>query len=84
VEDYVPITINGTIEFPKWAYLDPITRSIGALNQLAYYFSEGADVTLQVFYAIVPYRQYAMQSVSHGYYSNMLKTYNSTIKKIYN
>ena len=77
----VPITINGTIEFPKWAYLDPITRSIGALNQLAYYFSEGADVTLQVFYALVPYRQYAMQSVSHGYYSNMLRLTTAQLKR---
>jgi hypothetical protein len=69
----VPITINGTIEFPKWAYLDPITRSLGALNQLAYYFAEGADVTLTLFYTFVPYRQYAMQCISHGYYSDMIK-----------
>jgi len=76
-----PITIAGTVEFPKWAYLDPITRSLGALNQIAYYFSEGADVTLQVFYAITPYRQYALQSVSHGYYGNMAPISNSQLKR---
>jgi hypothetical protein len=75
------IAINGTIELPKFAYLDPITRSLGALNQLAYYFSEGADVTLQVFYALAPYRQYAMQSVSHGYYSNMLRLTAAQLKR---
>jgi len=74
-------TKTGTIELPEWAYLDPITRSLGALNQLAYYFSEGADVTLQVFYALVPYRQYAMQSVSHGYYSNMVKLTTAQLKR---
>jgi hypothetical protein len=69
----VPITIDGTIELPNWAYLDPVSRSLGALNQIAFYFSEGADVTLKVFYAITPYRQYALQQISHGFYSNMAK-----------
>ena len=76
-----PIVINGTIEFPKWAYLDPITRSLGALNQIAYYFSEGADVTLQIFYALTPFRQYAMQSVSHGYYGDMAAVSQSQLKR---
>jgi hypothetical protein len=77
----VPIVINGTVEFPKWAYLDPITRSLGALNQIAFYFSEGADVTLQIFYALTPYRQYAMQCLSYGFYSNMTTIPTSELKR---
>lgn len=68
-----PLTVDGTIELPKFAYLDPVTRSLGALNQLTFYFSEGADIALKLFYAIIPYRQYALQCMSHGYYSNMTK-----------
>lgn len=63
--------LQGTIEFPDWAYLDPVTRSLGGLNQLAYYFGEGADLALRIFYAITPYRQYALQQISHGFYGNM-------------
>jgi hypothetical protein len=65
--------LNGTIEFSKWAYLDPVTRTLGAVNQLAYYFAEGAEVALKIFYAITPYRQYALQQVSHGFYGNMTR-----------
>jgi hypothetical protein len=75
------ITIDGTIEFPKWTYLDPLTRALGALNQLAYYFAEGADLAIKVFYAITPYRQYALQQVSHGFYSNMIKLSTSNLSR---
>jgi len=73
------LALAGSVEFPKWGYLDPITRSLGALNQVVYYFSEGADVTLKIFYALAPYRQYALQSLSHGYYSNMTKISNTEL-----
>jgi hypothetical protein len=73
------LSLAGTIEFPRWAYLDPVTRSLGALNQVVFYFSEGADVTLKIFYAIVPFRQYGLQSISHGYYSNMRKISNNEL-----
>jgi hypothetical protein len=68
-----PINITSTIELPKFAYLDPFTRSLGALNQLAFYFSEGADISLKIFYALTPYRQYGLQSISHGFYGNMTR-----------
>jgi hypothetical protein len=75
------LSLAGTIEFPAFAYLDPITRSFGALNQITYYFSEGADIALKVFYALTAYRQYGLQQVSHGFYSNMDKILNSEIKR---
>lgn len=74
-------SMDGTIEFPKWAYLDPATRILGALNQLAFYFAEGADLVIKVFYAITPYRQYALQQVSHGFYGNMSKLSNSDLSR---
>ena len=48
-----PIHPEGKIELPEIYYLDPVTRSLGALNQIAYYFSEGADKALKILYFIV-------------------------------
>jgi hypothetical protein len=68
-----PIVQTGTIELPQWAYLPTPLRVLGAANQLAFYFSEGASVILDVFYAAIRYKQYALQQVAHGFYSNMTK-----------
>jgi hypothetical protein len=46
-------------------------RAFGGLNQFLFYFSEGADVTLGLIQALLPYRQFAMQSIAHGFYSSM-------------
>jgi hypothetical protein len=75
------LALAGTIEFPNWAYLDPVTRSLGALNQITYYFSEGADITLKVLYALTRYRQYGLQQISHGYYNAMSRISNTEIKR---
>jgi hypothetical protein len=45
---------------------------LGALNKFFYYFSEGADATLQVIYAFLPFDQYALQMISHGLYDSFL------------
>jgi len=76
-----PITVNGSIELPNWAYLDFATRTLGALNQIAYYFAEGADVALKIFYALAQYRQYALQSMGYGYYGNMVSIPNNRLKR---
>ena len=76
-----PAVINGSIELPKFAYLDPVTRSLGALNQIAYYFAEGADIVIKIFYTITPYRQYALQQISHGFYGNMVRLSNSNLSR---
>jgi hypothetical protein len=68
-----PATIEGSIILPDFAYLDPFTRSLGALNQISFYFSEGADIAVKLFYLMTSYKQYALQQISHGYYSNMVK-----------
>jgi hypothetical protein len=67
------LKLDGSIELPKWAYLDPATRILGAVNQLAFYFAEGADIAVKLVYALTPYRQYALQQVSHGFYGGFTK-----------
>jgi hypothetical protein len=66
-----PLQINGTIELPDFAYLPPILSLTQGASQLFFYFSEGADVTLQLIYALLPYRQFALQQISYGFYSGM-------------
>jgi hypothetical protein len=67
----VPAAITGTITFPNYAYLPAPLRALGAVNQLAFYFSEGADVVAQLFYTILPKRQFALQAMAHGFYSGI-------------
>lgn len=75
------LTLDGSIELPKFAYLDPFTRILGGLNQLSFYFAEGADVSLKILYALLPYRQYGLQSVAYGYYGDISKIPNSELKR---
>ena len=68
-----PITISGTISLPDYVYLPTPLRLLGGLNRLTYYFAQGVDSSLKIIYAAVPYEQYALQMIAHGYYSNMRK-----------
>ena len=68
-----PIVQTGTIEFPKYAYLPTPLRILGALNQVIFYFSEGASAALDLIYSLSPYRQFALQQIAHGFYSGMNK-----------
>jgi hypothetical protein len=74
-----PIIRNGTIELPAYAYLPTPLRVLGGLNQFFYYFSEGADVALGVIYALLPYRQYALQQLAYGFYGQMNKNIGSNL-----
>jgi hypothetical protein len=67
-------TYNYTL--PDFAYLGPI-GFLQAANQLLYYFSEGADVTLGIIKAIIPFDQYALQMIAHGFYTDIRRN-NST------
>ena len=67
-----PLGTGYSKEVPRFSYLGPL-GIINALSQTLYYFSEGADVTLNIIYTLLPYRQFALQSVAHGFYSNMVK-----------
>jgi hypothetical protein len=55
---------------PDWAYLGPVGAFLGATNQLLFYFSEGARVALDLIRAVIPYEQYALQMIAHGFYDD--------------
>ena len=69
-------SINYNYTMPEFAYLGPL-GTLQATNQLLYYFSEGANVTLDIIKAVVPYEQYALQMIAHGFYDDMRRN-NST------
>ena len=54
--------LTGTQQLP------PALSALGGVQQWLYYFSEGVSLTLDVIYAFLPFRQYALQLVSHGFY----------------
>ena len=66
-----PIQRSGSIILPDFAYLPAALRFAQGAAQLVFYFAEGADVVLQLIYALLPYRQYALQQISYGFYSGM-------------
>jgi hypothetical protein len=65
---FASISYNNTM--PDFAYLGPL-GVLQAANQLLYYFSEGASAALALIKAIVPYSQFALQMIAHGFYDDM-------------
>jgi hypothetical protein len=71
---------NYNTELSGWQYFqgnDTINFLLNIpldITKFAYYFSEGADITLRIIYAFVPERQYALQMISHGFYSKFENT----------
>ena len=47
-------------------------RALQLIPTLTYYFSEGTDTSLRLIKAVLPYRQYALQYVSHGFYNQLM------------
>ncbi len=66
-----PILPAGAIEAPEFAYAPGFLRAIGGLNYVLYYFAQGSDAIFRLFYAFMPYRQYALQMIAEGFYSKM-------------
>lgn len=64
-----PITRTGSITLPDYAYLPFGLSALGGLNVFGYYWSEGADVFINAVYTFTKYRQYALQSIAHGFYN---------------
>jgi len=65
------LTSPSTIDLPAYAFLPGPLRLLGGLNQILYYFSEGASIAADIIRAIIPYTQYASQMIAHGFYSDM-------------
>lgn len=66
-----PILPAGSIEAPDFAYAPGFLRAIGGLNYVLYYFAQGSETIFRLFYAFLPYRQYALQMIAEGFYSKM-------------
>jgi hypothetical protein len=69
------VSVSGdsyTQTVPDFAYLGPIGFAQAA-NQLLYYFSEGANVTIDLIRALIPFDQFALQMIAHGFYGDMRK-----------
>jgi len=62
-----------TAELAEQYYLPVGLRQIGMAQRALYYFSEGADLTIRTIYALLPYRQYALQMQAHGLYDTFNK-----------
>ena len=64
------VTYNYTM--PDFAYLGPLGIAQAA-TQFLYYFAEGADTAITLIKALLPYRQFALQMLAHGFYGDMRK-----------
>ena len=64
-------TMFNTVEKPDWFWLPDPLKALGGFNQFLFYFQEGAELALRIIRLAIAYDQYALQSVAHGYYSQM-------------
>lgn len=49
--------------------------------QLPYYFTEGFNATIRVIQALLPFRQYALQSLAHGFYARFVTPDKNFLKR---
>lgn len=56
-------------EDTAWSSVPGILRSIQGTPTYLSFWAEGIDQMLEVIYAFTPYKQYALQQISHGYYN---------------
>lgn len=74
-----PASTEYSYTVPKTDYLPVPLRILGNVSQAAYYFGEGGDLALRVIYALLPNRQYALQMLAHGFYSNFAQNLQNDI-----
>ena len=61
--------INGTIELADFEYLPKPLKVLGFANQFFFYFTQGAETALRIIKLFIPYREYALQLIGHGFYN---------------
>jgi len=64
-----PLGNTYTKEIPRYQYAGLIGAG-NFLQQSISYFAEGANTSIRLAYALIPYRQFALQSIAEGFYSN--------------
>ena len=60
---------GGHIELADYAYLPTGLAGIGFANQFFFYFAQGAETALRLIKLFIPYREYALQLIGHGFYN---------------
>ena len=76
VTEYSPATIFDNLG------LNPVlVTTLNSAIQIPYYFSEGFNTTLRVIQAFLPYRQYALQSLAHGFYARFVPPVRSLLQR---
>jgi hypothetical protein len=87
---YSPVTLqealNGYAQIQGTAngLIAAVATSLGigaTVNQLAYFFLEGAQATVDIMYTIVRYKQYALEQIGHGQYDSMSPPNSTKIKR---
>jgi hypothetical protein len=76
-----PSMVQQTITMPDFAYLPVGIRTIVGIQQMYFYFTQGADATLNILYASTQYLQYALQMQAYGFYSKMQSVPNADTKR---
>ena len=77
----IPVSRTGTITLPDYAYLPFPLSSLGGINALSNYFSQGADLAVRAIYTFTQYDQYALQVIGHGLYDRWRSTNISQIRR---
>lgn len=62
-----------TTEASAWGSLPPLLRVLQGIPMFLSLWGEGIDKMLEVIYAFTPYRQYALQQISHCYYNKFTR-----------
>ena len=75
---YESTKYNNTIG-DKQAIGSALSGIYNAIGKLAYYFSEGADAAKKIILLFIRFKQYALQSVSYGFYGNFVPEPSSNI-----
>ena len=87
---YTPLTLEDALNgYAQLAAVDnaliqavATTLGIGnAISQIAFFFLEGAQATVDILYTIARYRQYALEQVGHGEYDSMSPPNNAARKR---
>jgi hypothetical protein len=89
---YTPLVLqealNGysQIEGSANGFISAVASALGlgsSINQLAFFFLEGAQATVDILYTIARYRQYALEQIGHGQY-DVMSPPNSNAPKRFN
>lgn len=76
-----PTVIKQNVTLPGFAYLPAGIRTVVGFNQMYFYFCQGAETALNLFYATTQYQQYALQMQAYGFYSKMQSVPNADTKR---